>query len=306
MHKKTKKTYLVISFYSFFKIKNPLLIKELILNSNKERKIKGTVIISVEGINGSISGDMVTIKKVFKIFCKFSTQEFIKNVSFVKQIPFSNFKVKIKEEILKIGINNRNFKNKKGKYIDPVSWDRFCSDKDAIILDTRNSYESEIGYFKNSILPNIKSFSEFPNWVTSNWDTIKNKKILTYCTGGIRCEKASSFLISLGITEVYQLKGGILKYLKKKKNGSKFSGECFVFDDRVTLDKKLNKGKYNICYACGSAITKVELMSDYFEKGISCPKCIDKTTELQKKSFQERQKQILLSQKRGTKYITKI
>ncbi len=306
MHIKKKKTYLVISFYSFFKIKNPLLIKELILNSCKERIIKGTIIISVEGLNGSISGDVVNIKKIFKIFCKFSSQEFIKNVSFVKQIPFSNFKVKIKKEIVKIGINNINSKNKKGKYIDPISWDRYCSDKDAIILDTRNSYESEIGYFKNSILPNIKSFSEFPNWVNSNWNTIKNKKVLTYCTGGIRCEKASSLLISMGIAEVYQLKGGILKYLANKKNSSKFSGECFVFDDRVTLDKKLNKGKYNICYACGSAITKVELMSDYFEKGISCPKCIDKTTELQKKSFQERQKQILLSHKRGIKHFTKI
>ena len=194
-------------------------------------------------------------------------------------------------------------KKEGGIHVCASKWDKLCTEENVVILDTRNHYESDIGSFNNSLLPDINSFSEFPSWVNKNWDKIKDKKILTYCTGGIRCEKATSLLISKGNSNVYQLKGGILKYLSNKDNGSKFNGECFVFDDRVTVDKNLKKGKYSICFACGSAISKVDFLSNDYKKGVSCSRCINKTSKKQKQRFSERQKQINFAKQKGIKHL---
>lgn len=268
------------------------------MNLNLKKELKGTVILSKEGINGSVCSDIEFISKFINLISKNISSEIIKNINFSNSSPFPKFKVKIKNEIVKLGLNSEVYK-KKGKYIQPYDWDAFCSKKNTIILDIRNGFESEIGHFNNSILPNIKNFSEFPCWAKKNWDIIRNKKVLTYCTGGIRCEKASSFLISEGALEVYQLKGGILRYFAKNLvNKQKFTGECFVFDDRVTVNRKLNKGKYSFCFACGLPITKNDFLSKNYENGVSCPKCISLTSDKQKKRFRERKKQISLSKKR--------
>tara|TARA_A100001388_G_C28704803_1_gene468061 strand:- start:16 stop:936 length:921 start_codon:yes stop_codon:yes gene_type:complete len=303
MHKNSKNCHQVISFYKFINIKNPLLIKELIINFDQINNIKGTIIISKEGINGSVFGSKSILSKFFVIINKNVSNDIIKNANFVQKSPFPKFKVKIKKEIVKIGFSYQGVKKKGGIHVSALKWDKLCTEENVVILDTRNHYESDIGSFNNSLLPNINSFSEFPSWVNKNWDKIKDKKILTYCTGGIRCEKATSLLISRGNLNVYQLKGGILKYLSTKDNSSNFNGECFVFDDRVTVDKNLKKGKYSMCFACGSAISKVDFLSSDYKKGISCSKCINKTSKEQKRRFSERQKQINFAKQKGIKHL---
>ena len=303
MHKHFNNCYQVISFYRFINIKNPLVIKELIINFDQVDNIKGTIIISKEGINGSVFGSKSILNKFFEMINKNVSNDIIKNTNFVQKSPFLKFKVKIKKEIVKIGISYHRVKKKQGIYVNASKWDKLCTDENVVILDTRNQYESDIGSFNNSILPDIKSFSEFPRWVNKNWSKIKDKKILTYCTGGIRCEKATSLLISKGNSNVYQLKGGILKYLSNKDNGSNFNGECFVFDERVTVDKNLKKGKYGMCFACGSAISKIDFLSNDYKKGVSCSKCINKTSKEQKQRFSERQKQINFAKQKGIKHL---
>ena len=303
MHKNSKNCHQVISFYKFINIKNPLVIKELIINFDQVNNIKGTIIISKEGINGSVFGSKSILSKFFVIINKNVSNDIIKNANFVQKSPFLKFKVKIKKEIVKIGVSYQGVKKEGGIHVSASKWDKLCTEENVVILDTRNRYESDIGSFNNSLLPDINSFSEFPSWVNKNWDKIKDKKILTYCTGGIRCEKATSLLISKGNSNVYQLKGGILKYLSNKDNGSKFNGECFVFDDRVTVDKNLKKGKYSICFACGSAISKVDFLSNDYKKGVSCSRCINKTSKKQKQRFSERQKQINFAKQKGIKHL---
>ena len=291
MHETNKKICLM-SFYKFKKISNPIILKNNIKNLKKKNNFFGTILISKEGINGTIAGYSDCIQDFQKFLNINLSESFSLKTQFINHIPFKKFKLKVKEQIIKIGNFNVEPEKSTGEFLTPKKWDEFLHNDNTVVIDTRNFYESNIGSFKNSIFPMTTSFSEFPKWFKKNKHKFKNKNILTYCTGGIRCEKATSYIKKIGFKRVYQLEGGILNYFKKvKENDSNFEGECFVFDDRVSVNHSLNKGAFGICYACGQPITKVDFMSKFYKKGISCDNCYFKTTEEQKKKFRDRQNQ---------------
>ena len=298
------KKKLICSFYKFMKLKKLNLYKKSIIEACEKNNILGTIILAREGINGSISGTKNSIYNLQKFIEKKVDTEIYFKINYLEKDPFLRLKVKIKSEIVRLGIKDIKVSSKTGEFIDPNNWNDFIKQKDVLLIDTRNSYESEIGFFENSIFPNTKSFSEFPHWVKKNNQKIIKKKIVMYCTGGIRCEKASSYLIEKGYSDVFQLKGGILNYLNKvDEKKSTWKGECFVFDERVSVDHHLATGKYIQCFACRSALSEHDISSNYYIKGVSCPKCYSNTSNEQKQSFKERQKQIELAKNRGISHL---
>lgn len=290
----SKKNIFIYTFYRFKTLTKLKSIKNNIVKFQKKNKVFGTILISYEGINGTISGnknDLVEflkeIKKTLKIrklSLKVSKNDFI---------PFNRFKIKIKKEIVTIGNLNVAPHKITGKYISPKNWDRTLDNKEFLIIDTRNEYEIKIGSFKNSINPKTNSFREFPRFIKES-KIKKDQEIAMFCTGGIRCEKASSYLLMNGYKNIYQLDGGILNYLEYKKNkkNNNWKGECFVFDKRVALNKKLARGKYLQCYGCRTPLSKQDLKSQFYEKGVKCHYCHESRTNQQIKSSKMRQNQI--------------
>ena len=302
MHKKTE--YKVISFYEFINLNKIEQLKYEIHDFLKKKKAKGTILLAREGLNGTIS-----IKKNHSLeFKNFVNKVLNKKVFFKTQNHFEHvflrLKVKIKPEIIRMGQKNIHPNLNTGLHVDSDEWDKLITDKQTILIDTRNNYESKIGTFKGSILVNSSNFTEFPKWVKKNEKKIKNKKVAMFCTGGVRCEKASSYLKKNGFKNVFQLEGGIISYFQQTKNKSKnWIGECFVFDERVSITENLSKGNYDQCFACRTPINEKDKNSEMFKKGISCPNCYEITTIKQKKSFEERNKQILLAKKKGIKHL---
>ena len=302
MHNKTE--YEVISFYEFINLNKIEQLKFELNDFLKRKKAKGTILIASEGVNGTIS-----IKKVHSLkFKNFVNKILNKKVFFKVQNHFEHvflrLKIKIKPEIIRMGQKNIQPNLNTGLHVDSGEWDRLITDKNTILIDTRNKYESKIGTFKGSILVNSSNFTEFPKWVKKNEKKIKNKKVAMFCTGGVRCEKASSYLKKNGFKNVFQLEGGIISYFQQTKNKSKnWIGECFVFDERVSITENLSKGNYDQCFACRTPINEKDKNSKMFKKGISCPNCYEITTTKQKKSFEERNKQISLAKKKGIKHL---
>jgi UPF0176 protein len=213
-------------------------------------------------------------------------------------------KVRLKNEIVTMGISGIDPKNIVGTYVKPVDWNGLISDPDVIVIDARNDYEIEIGSFTNSVNPKITSFREFPEWVKENDRVLSKKKIAMFCTGGIRCEKSTAYLKEKGYKDVFHLEGGILKYLEEVPiESSLWKGECFVFDDRVSVGHDLVVGNYDLCHACRHAINKEDKLSPLYKLGISCPKCYGTTSEDQKKRFTERQKQMDLAEARNEVHL---
>ena len=310
MDKSDKKIFKIATLYKFVNIKNPQNFKKKIYSFCEIFKIKGTLLISHEGINGTISGEndnvILFIKEIKKIKC-FSDIDV--KYSFHSKSPFLRIKVKLKKEIVTMGVNNINPNSQSGKYLNPDQWNNFIKDPNVIVVDTRNDYEIKIGKFENSINPMTKNFREFPSWVSyfsNKFKKKKNIKIAMYCTGGIRCEKSTSLMKTYGFENVYHLKGGILNYLKSiPKNKSLWQGECFVFDDRVSLNHQLKKGAYDLCHACRTPIKKEEMKNKFWVEGVSCLNCHDKTTKKQRIRFSERNKQINLAKERGEQHLGK-
>ena len=295
-----KNIYKIVSLYSFTLIKENLILefKNELLRFEKSNSLSGLLIIAKEGINGTICGEDSIIDKFTKLIKKFvNNNELNIKISYSKIKVFKKLKIKIKNEIVTMGIPGINPKDNNGTYIDPYSWNKLIEDQNTIIIDTRNNYEVSIGSFKNSINPNTNNFSEFPKWVNDNLDkhleNKSSKNIAMFCTGGIRCEKATSLLKNKGYENIYHLKGGILKYLENiPKEESLFEGECYVFDKRVALDHQLKKGSYSICHACGMPVSIHDQERKEYRKGIQCHFCINKFNDDDRKRFEERQKQI--------------
>ena len=299
-----KKKKLICSFYKFKELEKLNLLKNNLFEICKKNNISGTIILANEGINGTISGTKKSVNELRGFIEKKIEKKVYYKINYSEKDPFLRLKIKIKPEIVRLGVKNVNVSNKTGEFIDPINWNNFIEREDVLLIDTRNTYESDIGYFKNSVFPNTKSFSEFPEWIKKNKKKIKKKKIAMYCTGGIRCEKASTYLIKQGYSDVFQLEGGILNYIDKvDKKKSSWKGECFVFDERVSVNHSLEGGKYIQCYACRSALSKKELNSDHYIKGVSCPKCYFNTSSKQKEGFKERKKQINLAKKKGISHL---
>ena len=287
----------VISFYKFVKINNPKKLRKSLLDILLNEDVVGTFLIAKEGINATVSGSDISLKKIIKFLDKqkgFNDIEYKHSCS-IKRV-FKRLKIKVKDEIVALGKKEIDPSKTTRNYIEPRNWNKLIADPDVLLIDTRNTYEIKIGTFLGAENPNIKNFRDFPDFVKKKLNSKKNQKIAMFCTGGIRCEKASSYLLEKGFKDVYQLKGGILKYLEQNtKKNSRFKGECFVFDERVSVNKKLKNGKYQQCYACRMPISKDDISSIHYKKGISCPHCFSKTSKRQKNRFAERQNQINLS-----------
>jgi len=294
------KNYKIVSLYSFFPFKENLILdlKNKLLEIENENDFSGLLIFASEGINGTICADRNVIDIVFNLLNKYTENRNLNTkVSFSKKKVFKKLKIKIKKEIVTMGIPEINPSQDKGTYIDSANWNKLIKNKDTIVIDTRNHYEVSIGTFQNSINPKTRNFCEFPKWVDDHLDThLENKEstnIAMFCTGGIRCEKATSLLKKKGYKNIYHLQGGILKYLDdvpEEKN--LFEGECFVFDKRVALDHKLEKGSYSICHACGMPVSIQDQKRKEFREGIQCHFCINQFSDDDRKRFEERQKQI--------------
>ena len=267
--------------------------------------IKGTILLASEGINGTIAGTNIAIKQLME----YLQQDLrLKNLeyksSICKEMPFYRMKVRIKKEIVTMGISDINPNSIVGTYVEAKNWNKVIRDPDVILIDTRNDYEVEIGSFEGSINPETRNFREFPAWVENNREKLQNKKIAMFCTGGIRCEKASSYMKKNGFEDVFHLKGGILKYLETQpQKESLWNGDCFVFDQRVAVKHGLEESDYDQCFACRYPITDEDKISPEYTKGISCPRCYNIMTKEQQKGFAERQKQIELSKTRGETHL---
>ena len=293
--------FYIFGFYKFKKIKKIKKNKKILNIFFIKNEIRGTIILSNEGINGTISGKKnnlnLGIKKIKKIFnfLNFDSENFSLN----KFQPFHKCKVKIKKELVPMGINI-NKRNLNGQ-INPKKWNKIISDENTTLIDVRKPFEHEVGTFKNSINPNINNFREFPKFLKK---LNKNKPVAMFCTGGIRCEKASFFLEKGGFKNVYQLKGGILNYLKTiKKKDSLWKGECFVFDNRISVKHELVKGSFSMCSGCRKPVSTKDKKSIKYEEGVSCPRCHDILTIIQKDRFRMRQKQINLAKKSKKRHI---
>ncbi len=304
-------SFFTTAFYHFVTINDIKNMQSIIQDYCDKTSIKGTILIANEGINGTISGKEIEIL-AFHEFIKhgpiFFTlcQPLEYKSSWSNKNPFYRMKVRLKKEIVALGIPEVSPTKRVGTYVSPEEWNSLISDPDIILIDTRNGYEVYIGTFRNAINPKTSSFREFPEYVKKNLNPKKNKKVAMFCTGGIRCEKASSYMIEEGFAEVYHLKGGILKYLEEvPKEKSLWQGECFVFDQRVAVTNELKEGQYGQCYACRHPLSPEEMKSSHYNEGISCSYCIKKTSEVKKNNLQERQKQIYLAKARGEEHIGK-
>lgn len=303
--------FLTVAFYHFITLDKKNNIQEHVYNFCEANNIKGTILLADEGINGTISGKEKNIRD-FLIFIKkeglfngvFSKLEH--KESWASKNPFYRMKVRLKKEIVALGVDGVSPTKNVGKYVKPEEWNNLISDPNTIIIDTRNHYEVDIGTFKNATNPNTSTFRELPSFIEENLDPKTPKKIAMFCTGGIRCEKATSLMLDKGFKDVYHLEGGILKYLETiDKDKSLWEGECFVFDQRVAVTHGLNEGKYDQCYACRHPLSPDEMNSSHYIKGISCPYCYNKLTNEKKSSVIERQKQIELAKLRGEDHIGK-
>ena len=303
--------FLTVAFYHFVTLDKKNNIQEHVYNFCEANNIKGTILLADEGINGTISGKEKNIRD-FLIFIKkeslfngvFSKLEH--KESWASKNPFYRMKVRLKKEIVALGVDGVSPTKNVGKYVKPEEWNNLISDPNTIIIDTRNHYEVDIGTFKNATNPNTSTFRELPSFIEENLDPKTPKKIAMFCTGGIRCEKATSLMLDKGFKDVYHLEGGILKYLETiDKDKSLWEGECFVFDQRVAVTHGLNEGKYDQCYACRHPLSPDEMNSSHYIKGISCPYCYNKLTNEKKSSVIERQKQIELAKLRGEDHIGK-
>ena len=293
--------YKIFGFYKFKKIKNIKLLKKNLKNFIEEEQVRGTIIISIEGINGTISFKPTKYKKVKnKILNLLNIRKLDnENISYYKYQVFKKGKIKIKKEVVPIGmkLNKIVTKNK----IEPKDWNKFILKKETVLIDTRKNFEFKVGTFKGSINPELNNFRDFPRYFKT---LKKNQNIGMFCTGGIRCEKASAYLKKKGFKNVYQLKGGIINYLDNvKKKDSLWSGDCFVFDNRVSIKHGLKPGNLKICPGCRNPIKLSERKSNFYEQGVSCPNCYNKLTNSQKQRFRMRQKQILTAKKHGKKYF---
>ena len=294
----------IFGFYKFKKLKNLKSFKKIFINILKLNSIRGTIIISYEGLNGTISGKSTNVQKVIKNIKSFYNFKNFdsENHSDCEFQPFKKGKIKIKNEVVPIG-KQFNSNNSKNCYIEPSKWNNLLKQKDVHILDVRKSFEYHVGTFKGAKNPNLDNFRDFPKYFKK---FNKKSKIAMFCTGGVRCEKASNYLKRKGFNNVFQLKGGILNYLKNiNQNSSMWKGECYVFDNRVSVKHKLKIGTYSICSGCRKPISLNEKKSEKYFEGVSCPKCHDKLSVSQKERFMMRQKQIINAKKLGRDYFFK-
>jgi UPF0176 protein len=297
--------YVVTALYKFVTLDNFEQLRQPLLNTMETNEVRGTLLLANEGINGTITGLRAGIDNVLN-WLKSDPRlaDLSYKESFTDIAPFKRSKVKLKTEIVTMGVEGIDPKQVVGTYVKPQDWNALISDPEVLVVDTRNDYEIEIGTFAHAVNPKTTTFREFPQYVAENLDPNKHKKVAMFCTGGIRCEKSTAYLKEKGFNEVFHLEGGILKYLEEvEQKDSLWQGECFVFDDRVAVNHQLEKGQYDQCHGCRMPITEDDKLKPEYLKGVSCHHCFDALTEEQKQRFAEREKQISLAKARGEEHI---
>ncbi len=289
----------VATFYKFVALPDYADLQHPLKEICQSQSVKGTILLAAEGINGTIAGTRQDIDRVIAYVQSDSRLVDIDiKESLTTAPPFEKLKVRLKKEIVAIGLPEVNPTQTVGTYVSPKDWNKIVADPEVTVIDTRNGYEVGMGTFQRAKNPQTEVFNEFPNYVKENLDPKKNKKIAMFCTGGIRCEKASSYMLAQGFEEVYHLKGGILKYLEEvPKAESLWEGECFVFDERVAIKHGLEPGTYAMCYACGHPISTADQQSADYESEVSCPHCIGELTEERRDRLRERKRQRQLNKK---------
>lgn len=297
--------YTVCALYKFVTLEDYQQIRQPLLEKMESLNIKGTLLLAHEGINGTVSGTQEAIQQLLDYLNADARMNPISfKVSFDETQPFHRTKVKLKKEIVTLGVEGIDPRRSVGTYVKPKDWNALISDPEVVTIDTRNDYEIEIGTFKHAIDPETKTFREFPEYVAKNLDPKKHKKVAMFCTGGIRCEKSTAYLKEQGFEEVYHLEGGILQYLEDvPQEESLWEGDCFVFDNRVAVNHDLQRSEYDQCYACRLPITEHDKQSDLFEPGVSCPKCHGTHSEEQIARFREREKQVQLAKARQEEHV---
>ena len=295
----------VCALYKFVRLDNYTDIRQPLFDTMQAAGVKGTLLLAQEGINGTIAGQRQGIDQVLDFLGQYpALQNIVTKESYDDDMPFYRTKVKLKKEIVTMGVEGIDPNRVVGTYVKPQDWNSLIEDPDVVLVDTRNDYEVGIGTFQGAIDPATKTFREFPQYVEENLNPKQHKKVAMFCTGGIRCEKSTAYLKEQGFDEVYHLEGGILKYLEEvPKEESLWQGECFVFDNRVTVDHDLNKGIYDQCHACRRPITEQDKQSSHYVQGVSCHHCIDEYSEEQRQRFRQREKQMQLAKKRGEDHL---
>jgi len=295
----------VCALYKFVRLENFEALRQPLLTVMEDNEVRGTLLLANEGINGTIAAPQDGIDAVLSFLQSDGRLSSISHkYSYNDENPFQRTKVKLKKEIVTMGVEGIDPNLVVGTYVKPKDWNALISDPEVLLVDTRNDYEVEIGTFENAVNPNTETFREFPEYVAKNLDKTKHKKVAMFCTGGIRCEKSTAYLKEQGFDEVYHLEGGVLKYLEEvPADETMWQGECFVFDGRVAVDHNLEQGQYDQCFACRFPITEDEKQSEHYTKGVSCHRCYDTVTDEQRSRFLEREKQVNLAKARGEAHI---
>ncbi|OED39151.1 hypothetical protein AB833_16570 [Chromatiales bacterium (ex Bugula neritina AB1)] len=298
---------IVCALYKFVRLENYLQIRDPLLELMLELRVRGTLLLAREGINGTIAGERAGIDSLLKwLRAQPGLEDLDCKESITSESPFKRSRVKIKKEIVTMGVEGLDPVQSAGTYVAPKDWNALISDPDVLLIDTRNDYECEVGSFEGAVNPHTASFRDFPAYVEKSLQgkVSKTTKVAMFCTGGIRCEKSTAYLRSNGFSEVYHLQGGILKYLEEVPlEDSMWEGECFVFDERVTVNHQLEKGSYDQCHACRRPITETDKNSELYNRGVSCPHCYHTTSEEDKARFLQREKQMKLARVRGEAHM---
>lgn len=297
--------YVVCTLYHFVRLHDCRALQAPLLELLQRQRVRGTLLLAPEGINGTVAGtrDAIdTLLDFLKRDGRFSGMSYKESQS--DRVPFHRTRVKLKKEIVTMGVDNVDPAGIVGTYVKPRDWNRLISDPAVTVIDTRNDYEVQIGTFKNAVNPHTASFREFPAYARANLSPNRHRKVAMFCTGGIRCEKSTAWLKSLGFDEVYHLEGGILKYLEEMpEEESLWRGECFVFDERVSVTHGLRPGHYEQCHACRMPISAADKQSPAYVPGVSCPHCIDRYSAADRRRFAERERQVRLAEARGEQHL---
>lgn len=297
--------FTVCALYHFTRFDDPAALQQPLIELCRTHKITGTLLLAQEGINGTVAGPEAGINALLTHLQALpGCADMEWKTSTASDRPFARMKVRLKKEIVTMGVADVDPRASVGHYVEPADWNDLIQSPDVAVIDTRNDYEVAIGTFEGAIDPRTQSFREFPEWWEKNKDRFHNKRIAMFCTGGIRCEKSTNYLISQGVEDVYHLKGGILKYLEEvPEDQSTWDGACFVFDGRVSVGHGLKEGPHLLCHACRRPILPQDRDRPEYEHGVSCHLCINETSEADKTRFRERQKQIRLAKERGERHL---
>ncbi len=297
--------YTIVAFYKFAPLPDFAEHRQPLLDLCTAADVSGTILLAAEGINGTIAGPATGIDEVIShIRALPGCADLDLKWSSADTNPFYRMKVRLKREIVTMGVPDIDAANAAGEHVEPEDWNDLIADPDVVVIDTRNDYEVSIGTFKGAVNPHTASFREFPDWLKSQDNRLKQSKVAMFCTGGIRCEKSTAYARSLGFKDVFHLKGGILNYLEKvPASDSLWQGECFVFDQRVSVGHDLAPGSYDMCHACRTPLNDADKASPAYTLGVSCPHCYDERSDAQRRRYEERQRQVERAEARGREHL---